>query len=183
VRARSAPAWNVQRRISESALLYVSELADADPAAVDRIVDMSRVRNQRDQVTGLLMFDGRRFAQWIEGPSKAIDRLLQRLRADARHRRMDVLWFESPGLGRRFPNWAFGYLTVEPNAGAIERLSGTRGADAMLLFGDLAREAAHAYRWPPTNYVPFGARRAPFAGSPLLAYGAGSPTLSPAAAA
>jgi len=182
VRACSAPERNVHRRLSESALLYVSELSDADPAAVDRIVDASRVRNQRERITGLLMFDGRHFAQWIEGQSKAMDRLLHRLRADARHRQMDVLLFESPGLGRRFPNWAFGYLTIEPNARAIERLRGTRGADAMLLFGELAREAGRAYRWPSANWVPFGARRPAFAGLPASACGAGAPTLAPAAA-
>jgi hypothetical protein len=135
-------------KVDEAALLYVSRLApDRGPDAVDRIAEEARVRNERDRITGLLMFDGQSFAQWLEGPSRAIDRLLQRLRADRRHRQMDVLWFESPGLGRRFPNWHLGYLPIDPEVGGIERLRGRRGADAMLLFGELNRELGCVQRW------------------------------------
>lgn len=145
---RRVRAASLQGNVDEAAVLYVSRLApDRGPDAVDRLAEEARVRNERDRITGLLMFDGQSFAQWLEGPSKAIDRLLQRLRADRRHRQMDVLWFESPGLGRRFPNWHLGYLPIDPEVGGIERLRGRRGADAMLLFGELNREIGRVHRW------------------------------------
>jgi hypothetical protein len=149
-------------RIDETAVLYVSRLVpDRGPDAVDRIAEEARVRNERDRITGLLMCDGQSFAQWLEGPSKAIDRLLQRLRADPRHEQMDVLWFESPGLGRRFPSWHLGYLPIDPDVDGIERLRGRRGADAMLLFGELSRELGRVHRW----HLSRGGWAVPFAGA------------------
>ena len=124
----------------ESAFLYVSELSpDVERGMVHDMARASRVRNRAHGITGLLMFDGAFFAQWLEGPVRAMDHLLMRLRADSRHRRMEVLWFESPGLGRRFPLWHFGYLGLERDSQGLCRLRGTRGADAMLLFGELGR--------------------------------------------
>jgi hypothetical protein len=59
---------------------------------------------------------------------------------------MDMLWFESPGLGRRYPQWHFGYLDLSAAVRALCRLRGTRGADAMLLFGALGRGLVAAER-------------------------------------
>ena len=133
----------LRSRGGESAFLYLSEPSPAiDADAIHEIVRTSRVRNEASAITGLLMFDGSHFAQWLEGPLQAMDRLLTLLRVDPRHRRMDVLWFESPGLGRRFPHWHFGYLDVRRVNGSLRRLSGTRGVDAMLLFGELSRGLA-----------------------------------------
>jgi len=124
----------------ESAFLYVSELSpDVDRGVVHEMARASRVRNRANGITGLLMFDGSSFAQWLEGPVQAMDHLLTRLRADPRHHRMEVLWFESPGLGRRYPQWHFGYLGLQRGSQGLRRLRGTRGADAMLLFGELGR--------------------------------------------
>ena len=128
------------RSRGESAFLYLSEPSPAIGAdAIHEIARTSRVRNETSAITGMLMFDGSHFAQWLEGPLQAMDRLLTRLRVDPRHCRMDVLWFESPGLGRRFPYWHFGYLDVRRANGSLKRLRGTRGVDAMLLFGELSR--------------------------------------------
>lgn len=132
----------------ESAFLYLSEPSpEIGPDAIHEIVRRSRVRNEANAITGLLMFDGSYFAQWLEGPVHAMDRLLTRLRVDSRHCRMNVLWFESPGLGRRFPQWHFGYLDVRRGNRSLKRLRGARGADAMLLFGELSRGLAADQRF------------------------------------
>ena len=134
----------------ESAFLYLSEPSPGiGPDAIHEIVRKARVHNEANAITGLLMFDGSYFAQWLEGPVHAMDRLLAGLRADPRHCRMDVLWFESPGLGRRFPQWHFGYLDVRRNDQSLNRLRCTRGADAMLLFGELSRGLAAEPRFAP----------------------------------
>ena len=160
----------------ESAFLYVSELSPGvGQDAVDDIARASRERNRASAITGLLMFDGACFAQWVEGPTQAMDDLLARLRADPRHRQMDMLWFESPGLGRRYPQWHFGYLDLPRGSQTLCRLRGTRGADAMLLFGELGRGLLTSQR--------LAAARRPI-GTPLLrvACESGVPLTSPAAA-
>ncbi len=69
---------------------------------------------------------------------------------------MDMLWFESPGLGRRYPQWHFGYLDLQRDSQSLCRLRGTRGADAMLLFGALGRRLVAAER-SSGGRMPFGA--------------------------
>ena len=46
--------------------------------------------NALDGVTGLLVFDGIRFLQIIEGAEVAIDELVERLRRDQRHTALEV---------------------------------------------------------------------------------------------
>jgi len=150
----------------ESAFLYVSELSPQfERCAVRDITRVSRVRNEASGITGLLLFDGACFAQWVEGPLQAMDQLLARLRADPRHRRMDMLWFESPGLGRRFPQWHFGYLDLRRGSQNLNRLRGTRGADAMLLFGELGRGLVGSQR-SLTGRMPIDSSPPP--GTPVL---------------
>ena len=130
----------LSRSGGESAFLYLSEPSpEMGPDTIQEIVRTSRVHNEASAITGLLMFDGSYFAQWLEGPVDPMDRLLARLRVDPRHCRMDVLWFESPGLGRRFPQWHFGCLDVRRGNRSLKRLRNARSADAMLLFGELSR--------------------------------------------
>ena len=128
---------------SESAFLYVSDLSPgAGRSAIADIAEGSRRYNAAENITGLLMFDGSSFAQWLEGPVRPMDALLGRLRADPRHHRMDVLWFESPCLGRRFPRWHFGYLDARGTSPGLSALRGAHGVDAMLLFGKMSRGVA-----------------------------------------
>lgn len=49
------------------------------------IHETARHLNVLDGITGLLIFDGNRFLQIIEGPEDAIDELVERLRRDRRH--------------------------------------------------------------------------------------------------
>jgi hypothetical protein len=66
-------------------LLYVSALAPGVPVTeVSRIVSAARQRNADDAITGLLVFDGDTFCQYVEGPPEAVEALLQRLHADPR---------------------------------------------------------------------------------------------------
>jgi hypothetical protein len=55
------------------------------PADVDAILAASRRNNQRLRVTGLLLFNGKRFLQLLEGPASAVEATYQRIAADPRH--------------------------------------------------------------------------------------------------
>jgi len=49
------------------------------------IHSVARDLNGIDGISGLLIFNGTHFLQWIEGPPQAIDDLLFRLKRDPRH--------------------------------------------------------------------------------------------------
>lgn len=91
--------------------VYVSEAsfqgASAD-AAVDEIANFSRRRNQHLNVTGALLFTGRRFAQWLEGPEKSIADLRQSISRDTSHRLITTICFQHD-RPRLFQGWSLAY--------------------------------------------------------------------------
>ena len=115
-------------------LLYVSDLSPGTRATeVSRIVGASRRRNAGDGITGLLVFDGDRFCQYVEGPPAAVAALSDRLDQDVRHTRMEVL-LEGPFAGpRRFSDWRLGYVDVV-DADELGAMRGLSGDEAMRAF-------------------------------------------------
>lgn len=113
-------------------LLYVSDLAVSSPAnVVAGIARQARANNQQKDITGILVFDGESFAQLVEGAESTILSLLERLTADTRHERMEVLQVGPSMMPRRFPGWRLGYLLLELHEFGIASLRGKRGATAM----------------------------------------------------
>lgn len=122
-----------------SSLLYVSEMTTPDPHELGRICEQSRLNNLRDHITGLLVFDGHAFCQFVEGGNGVIAALLARLEHDTRHRSMRVLQFDPLAGPRRFPLWRLGYaFSADPSA--IARMRTTRDAAAILAFERWAQE-------------------------------------------
>ena len=71
----------------------------------------ARHLNALDGVTGLLLFDGSRFLQIIEGSEGAIDNLVERLRLDRRHSAFEVR--DERFVDRRsFEDWSMELLRV-----------------------------------------------------------------------
>jgi len=70
-------------------IVYISSAVGAVDAAP--ILAASRRNNARDGLTGLLYADGRRFLQALEGEAPAVERALERISADPRHRAVVVL--------------------------------------------------------------------------------------------
>jgi hypothetical protein len=94
------------------ALTYTS-LASLDLRAAD-LEDIHRTAmelNALDGVTGMLVFNGTRFLQVIEGAEKAIDELLERLRRDRRHSAVEVR-DERRIDTRGFPDWSMELVRV-----------------------------------------------------------------------
>jgi hypothetical protein len=63
------------------------DLGDEELAAIH---ETARHLNALDGITGLLLFDGSRFLQIIEGSETAVDNLVERLRMDSRHSAFEV---------------------------------------------------------------------------------------------
>lgn len=91
----------------EGSLLYVSRSL-ATPADVLDIVEMSRSRNARLQVTGALVASRSRFAQILEGPRAGVDALMDSIRRDSRHSGVEVLLYDDIAQ-RRFADWTLAY--------------------------------------------------------------------------
>jgi len=121
------------------ALLYVSESSAPDATVIEAIRAESRRTNLRDDVTGLLLFDGRAFCQYAEGGGFAVADLLRRLQGDPRHRDMRVLHYDEVAR-RSFSEWRLGFAYVaDPQA--IERVS-MRDRDSLSeALRDLVRES------------------------------------------
>jgi len=118
-------------------LLYVSEMSAPDAHEVRRICEQSRANNLRDHITGLLVFDGHAFCQFVEGRERVIAALLARLEGDPRHRHMRLLQFGPLAGARRFPIWRLGYAySADPSA--IARMRTTFDAAAVAAFEHLA---------------------------------------------
>ena len=108
-------------------LLYVSYLAEASGQPdVAAIVRESWKNSERDDVSGLLVFDGSRFAQFLEGPEAAMQH-----RAAASKATIDTAISRGPGVvnGRGLPTVrvvAYGLSEVRPRPLGPPRAS--RGA-------------------------------------------------------
>jgi hypothetical protein len=87
-------------------IAYTSLAAlDLDERQLREIYDSARNLNGLDGISGLLIFNGTHFLQWIEGPPAAIDDLVERLRRDPRHDALEVR-DERYSDERLFGHWA-----------------------------------------------------------------------------
>lgn len=76
---------------------------------VYEIVQVSRKNNRNANITGILVFDGWRFFQYIEGADDTVLDLVRKLRQDERHHQFTEL-LSTPFAGPRlFRNWSMGY--------------------------------------------------------------------------
>lgn len=117
-------------------LIYLSRLApDASAACVASIVRASRLRNEQERISGLLVFDGARFCQYLEGPETSVCTLADRIRVDTRNCGFRILHqsvLDGPRLlGKHGLEYALSH------DGQLERFEACDGAAAAVLFRDL----------------------------------------------
>ena len=68
------------------------------------LMQVAQARNERESVTGLMLYDNNRFFQWLEGPPDNVDRVMGSIRVDKRHRDLEVL-NSQPARARTFDGW------------------------------------------------------------------------------
>lgn len=124
--------------------LYVSTIApDAPISIIGEIASTARVFNESQGITGLLVFDGMRFCQQLEGERRKVMKLLERIQQDPRHVNVEIL-HHAPLAARRFRRFSLGYTTVDDVdvLGPLEQLDGQVAMDAFLaLVATLDRDA------------------------------------------
>lgn len=96
------------------AVAYVSR-AREDLAAteMDRLLADSTTFNRVAGVTGVLMFDGEHFLQYIEGPADGLESVYARILNAKRHCGLREL-AAGPLSARWFPRWTMANRRVEP---------------------------------------------------------------------
>lgn len=101
-------------------LIYVSTLAAGVPVSVvAKIAQESRRFNVANGITGLLVFDGMRFCQQLEGSLKQVLSLFDRIREDPRHTRLEVVHHGALAQ-RRFNHFSLAYTTADDETALAE---------------------------------------------------------------
>lgn len=104
-------------------LVYTSSAAQ--PVSDDDLRELlasSRRENERAGITGLLLYRGGRYVQFLEGREADVRELYERIAGDPRHDRVRVVVDGHPQR-RSFQDWSMGY---EPLRAAEEPLPGFR---------------------------------------------------------
>ena len=110
--------------------LYVSNMAPGAPISI--VADVARKArrfNAAHHITGLLIFDGLRFCQQLEGERDELAKLLDRIRQDPRHAQFDIL-YQGPLAARRFGRWALAFTDTD-DVEVLGRLGALDGQAAM----------------------------------------------------
>lgn len=111
--------------------LYYSHLAsDADLTCIAAIVKTARQFNKTESITGMLVFDGQRFCQYIEGPRGPLTALIDRIAQDPRHTNFTPQHYASVEGERLFSNWSMAYVVVDDDE-PLDALSQLRGMQAV----------------------------------------------------
>jgi len=107
-------------------VLYVSTLApETLVTKIAEIVARARAKNERLGITGLLVFDGVRFCQQLEGAHKQVFKLMEVIREDPRHTGVEVV-HHGPLARPRFRRFALGFVSADQEDAlqAIEQADG-----------------------------------------------------------
>ncbi len=128
--------------------IYISSVRTApDASVVADILSVSQSNNRRDGLTGLLIFDGQRFLQYIEGPEDRVRARIAKIRADWRHHALVIL-SERTTDRRQFGGWDMAGHVVgrgETLAQCVARQTGgcdAEVADELVGFAQIRSRAA-----------------------------------------
>ena len=131
-------------------LTYISTASqEVNEVAVAEILRLSRLNNAAANVTGLLLYDGRRFLQALEGESHSVEATYNRIKHDPRHRAV-VLLSARDVTERAFGEWAMAAQRAKASSATslpeqVDALTATiEDANLRELFRGFARVRAAA---------------------------------------
>lgn len=132
-----------------SILVYRSRLArPLAEGELTALINKASQRNQENGVSGILLFDGEHFFQYIEGPDAALKATFARIRADAMHQHVVTLLADyAPSA--RFTHWAMQLIDTRDNGNRVSEMI-TLGLTTPLPSHDRALKLINAFatgRW------------------------------------
>ena len=117
-------------------MLYVSTIAPAACVSVVSTIAMrSRVSNALRSITGMLIFDGIRFCQYLEGSKDELIALYERISKDSRHAAVTMI-HHGPLQERRFKKFSLAFATGD-DFEALSRLQTLKGPCGVSAFSEL----------------------------------------------
>jgi len=98
------------------------------------LLEKARSNNERDNITGCLIYNMREFVQVLEGDREKILPLYERLKVDSRHIYVHLV-SDDEIEERTFPNWGMAYYPIDEKATSKSELEQFR--NNLLLLADL----------------------------------------------
>ena len=117
-------------------MLYVSTMAPTAPvSAVSTIATRSRASNALRCITGMLVFDGIRFCQYLEGSRQDVLALFERISDDSRHAAVTLI-HHGPVQERRFKKFSLAFANGD-DFDALSRLQALKGQSGITAFSEM----------------------------------------------
>jgi Sensors of blue-light using FAD len=92
--------------------IYASAPVQAfDDSSLRDLLCQARLRNTRDNVSGMLLYTANSFFQVLEGESDSVDATFDRIARDTRHDTVTLI-IREPIARRSFEDWSMGYTSV-----------------------------------------------------------------------
>ncbi len=94
-------------------LIYVSSAVKLmDDDELIELLRQSRAKNQRLEITGMLLYKGGNFMQMLEGRQQTVLELYATICADVRHK--GVITVQQARIAQRnFPDWTMGFQNMD----------------------------------------------------------------------
>lgn len=93
-------------------IIYVSTAVE--PMSDEELKDLLRLCrdcNERNQITGMLLYKNGHFMQVIEGDKAPVTQLMDNILRDIRHHNIDIMRRENIP-SRDFPDWTMGFQNI-----------------------------------------------------------------------
>jgi acylphosphatase len=90
---------------------FSSAVSTTTEHIIVEIVNFSREKNARLNITGVLLYINGRIVQVLEGPQEEVENLYESIRADPRHTDVRTV-INQPINTRSFDKWYMGYETL-----------------------------------------------------------------------
>ena len=102
-------------------VLYTSILNQDqhDVFVIPQIIRTARLHNRIHQITGVLLFDGLNFTQYFEGEDHVVDRLLENILRDDRHKNIAIIATGHQHT-RLYAEWKMGYIDTSADIAEYE---------------------------------------------------------------
>jgi hypothetical protein len=98
---------------------YISRFSrDLSQQEIDELIVHAGRKNEKLNITGILMTSGRLFFQVIEGPNEFIDELWDHIQEDKRHTDVLLLCAEENIKNRIFPDWSLKRISLDTGSEA-----------------------------------------------------------------
>jgi hypothetical protein len=108
---------------SENHFDFAGEYIDAELEAILRV---SQANNQRDGITGVLIFDDLWFIQVLEGDRETVWNTVERIRCDERHHGITIVDARDVDV-REFGTWSMALITKNANTASVFSEFGPNG--------------------------------------------------------